>query len=200
MSLRNALLALLAREPMTGYDLTKSFDRTVGAFWSAKHSQIYPELAALAKDGLVEFELVTQTSKPNKKVYRVTPTGLDSLVGWLAEPPERRNVKDPLLMRMWVVGLVEPGPALAVLRAAEPALAERVAALKQVESEAMANGGFLASPENTHLGATMVLRAGQMQAEAYLNWLRWAIAQLEIVTQGGPGQSAEALAKAGAQA
>lgn len=190
MSLRNALLALLAREPMTGYDLTKSFDQTVGAFWSAKHSQIYPELAALAKEGLVEFEVVTQTSKPNKKVYHVTPEGLASLVAWMSEPPDRRNVKDPLLMRMWVVGLVEPGPALAVLRAAEPALSERVRVLQQVEAEARAAQGFEARPDNRQLGATLVLKAGQMQAEAYLNWLRWAIAQLEQVVAAKEGASA----------
>ncbi|MBA3728896.1 MAG: PadR family transcriptional regulator, partial [Actinobacteria bacterium] len=45
MSLRHALLGLLAERPMSGYDLTKVFDSSLAYVWSAKHSQIYPELA-----------------------------------------------------------------------------------------------------------------------------------------------------------
>jgi PadR family transcriptional regulator, regulatory protein AphA len=40
MSLRNALLALLVVEPMTGYDLAKRFGSSVGNVWHAPDSQI----------------------------------------------------------------------------------------------------------------------------------------------------------------
>jgi len=116
MSLRFALLGLLARESLTGYDLTKRFDSTVGFFWSAKHSQIYPELANLTQEGLVTFELVTQTSKPNKKIYTITEEGRNVLRSWIDTPGDRRTVKDPLLMRIWVVGMIDPELALRQLR------------------------------------------------------------------------------------
>src|SRR5438093_632739 len=48
MSLRHALLGLLADHPMTGYDLTRTFDRSLANVWPASHSQIYPELARLS--------------------------------------------------------------------------------------------------------------------------------------------------------
>ena len=44
MSLRYALLAVLTAQPMTGYDLARTFHASVGHVWNAPNSQIYPEL------------------------------------------------------------------------------------------------------------------------------------------------------------
>ena len=57
MSLPHLLLGLLA-EPASGYDLKKSFGQTVGHFWSAELSQIYPALGRLEDDGLLRSERV----------------------------------------------------------------------------------------------------------------------------------------------
>lgn len=43
-NLKYAILGLLNQKEMTGYDLMKQFESTLCEFWSAKHSQIYPEL------------------------------------------------------------------------------------------------------------------------------------------------------------
>ncbi|MDB5096260.1 MAG: Transcriptional regulator PadR-like family [Cyanobacteria bacterium RYN_339] len=189
MSLRFALLGLLARESLTGYDLTKRFDSTVGFFWSAKHSQIYPELANLTQEGLVTYELVTQTSKPNKKVYTITEEGRAALRAWIDTPGDRRTVKDPLLMRIWVVGMVDPNLALRQLREVSAEYEKRGAALEQAELEARAAGADRPTPDNMGLGAFMTLRCGLLQHQAYREWLNWSIAQLERVV--------EATAKAG---
>ncbi len=54
MSLRHGLIGLLAREgPLTGYELTKAFDRSVNYVWHALPGQIYPELARLVKAGFI---------------------------------------------------------------------------------------------------------------------------------------------------
>lgn len=49
-TLRYAILGLLNRKAMTGYDLSKEFQTSLAEFWHAKHSQIYPELKALAEE------------------------------------------------------------------------------------------------------------------------------------------------------
>ena len=54
MSLRHAILGLLARQPSTGYDLARLFDLSLRTTWHASHSQIYPELARLEEAGMVE--------------------------------------------------------------------------------------------------------------------------------------------------
>src|SRR3569833_1008486 len=53
VNLRFALLAMLSAGPGTGYDLARTFARTVGFVWHAPHSQIYPELRRMEAAGLV---------------------------------------------------------------------------------------------------------------------------------------------------
>jgi len=42
MSLRSALLGLLAGGPMSGYDLARTFDSSLSGVWSARHSPRAP--------------------------------------------------------------------------------------------------------------------------------------------------------------
>lgn len=44
MPLAHAILASLDFQPMTGYDLKKFFDISVGHFWTTTQSHIYKEL------------------------------------------------------------------------------------------------------------------------------------------------------------
>lgn len=179
MSLRFALLGLLARDSLTGYDLTKRFDSTVGFFWSAKHSQIYPELAALTKEGLVTFEVVTQTSKPNKKVYTITPEGRAALTAWVAADGERRSVKDPLLMRVWAVGVADGAVLLPQLREMLADLERRLEYLAATEAALLHQGIDTPTRANVALGPYLAMRCGLKQYAAYREWLLEAIATLE---------------------
>lgn len=56
-TLKYAILGLLNRKPMTGYDLSKEFNFQLNEFWSAKHSQIYPELKKLTNEDLIVHEV-----------------------------------------------------------------------------------------------------------------------------------------------
>ena len=44
----------VGREPASGYDLLKMFDRSLAFVWTASQSQLYGELNRLADDGLIE--------------------------------------------------------------------------------------------------------------------------------------------------
>ena len=46
-----ALLCALHKEPLTGYDLVRRMHRPIGYYWSARQSQIYPELSRLTAAG-----------------------------------------------------------------------------------------------------------------------------------------------------
>ena len=76
-----ALLGLLAREQLSGYDLAQKLKMPVGFFWTARHSQIYPELARLEREGLVTFHEVPQRGKPDKKIYSLTEAGREEVAG-----------------------------------------------------------------------------------------------------------------------
>src|SRR5437764_15026869 len=89
-TLRYIILGLLGARPMSGYDIKQAFDRALASYWNAGNSQIYTTLKSLSQAYLVESEVIVQTGRPNRKVYRLTPTGRTELDHWLAEEvPER---------------------------------------------------------------------------------------------------------------
>src|SRR5918997_950310 len=89
-----AILGLLSREELSGYDLAGRMQVRVGHFWEARHSQIYPELARLEEGGLVTHRVVEQEERPDKKVYEITPAGLAALKEWVTELPVPRPARD----------------------------------------------------------------------------------------------------------
>lgn len=99
MSLRHALLAVITAEPMTGYDLVKYFDGSVAYVWSAPHSQIYPELRRMERDGLLDVEVVPRGERAEKRIYTVNEAGRAELHRWSLEPVVHPPERDPYRLR-----------------------------------------------------------------------------------------------------
>ena len=80
MSLRHALIGLLAEQPASGWDLSRRFQDILGSVWPAGHPQIYGELRRLDEDGLIE---VVAEGPRGRKEYRATdrPGGGPALAG-----------------------------------------------------------------------------------------------------------------------
>lgn len=95
MSLRVALLALLAARPMTGFDAMRQFDASVDYLWHAPHTQIYPELRKLESAGLIEGEEVPRGEHARKRRYSITETGREQLRAWVEDVEEPRRERDP---------------------------------------------------------------------------------------------------------
>ena len=114
MSLRHALLGALADEPRTGYGLLKHFEQSLAYAWPASHSQIYPELARLVEDGLIEQ---TASGPRGSKTYAVTPAGRDEITRWLRETTPDRRVRSDAALRMFFLWLLEPEEAATQLEA-----------------------------------------------------------------------------------
>ncbi|WP_413248996.1 PadR family transcriptional regulator [Sinomonas flava] len=108
MSLRFALLAMLTSQPMTGYDVYKNFETSVGYVWHAPDSQIYPELRRMEQDGLIRGETVPWGRKGTKKRYEITVDGVAAFRAWLNEPPHYTRERDPLRLRAAYLEWAEP--------------------------------------------------------------------------------------------
>jgi PadR family transcriptional regulator, regulatory protein AphA len=94
MSLRHALMALLAATPMTGYTLAKQFDQSAAFVWHAPHSQIYPELRRLEEAGLIAGHEEPRGVRGTKRTYAITDAGRVELQRWVTElspPPRERD-------------------------------------------------------------------------------------------------------------
>jgi DNA-binding PadR family transcriptional regulator len=108
MALRYALLGSLADKPRTGYALLKHFEQSLAYAWPASHSQIYPELARLLDEGLIEQ---TGTGARNSKTYAVTDAGLAEVRRWLRETEPDRRVRSDGALRTFFLWLLDPSEA-----------------------------------------------------------------------------------------
>lgn len=107
--LKHAILGFLdSRGEMSGYDITIEFkEREIGEFWSAKHSQIYPELKKLLDEELIEYHVEIQGTKLEKKVYRITDKGRAELISWLTtDTKELITPKDDFMLKAYFINSV----------------------------------------------------------------------------------------------
>ena len=88
-TLKYAILGLLNQKKMTGYDLMKQFESALCEFWSAKHSQIYPELKKLTEEGCVAYRQEASDNGLEKKLYHITEKGRTG-------SPQKRRPSPPL--------------------------------------------------------------------------------------------------------
>ncbi|MEN9223399.1 MAG: PadR family transcriptional regulator [Thermostichus sp. BF3_bins_97] len=113
MSIAHAILASLVNQSTTGYELVKDFNERIACYWQASQQQIYRELSRLEEQGWIEGERVIQTDRPNKKLYSITPTGLQALKDWVAQPSDPAAIREELLVKILAGYLVD----LEVIRA-----------------------------------------------------------------------------------
>jgi PadR family transcriptional regulator, regulatory protein AphA len=173
---RGALLGLVARRPMSGYDLAKVFDSTLANVWSAKHSQIYPELAAMLEDGLVEMRAA---GSRRRKEYAITDRGREELVRWLTEaPPTPGIVRNDALLRSFFLGYLPLGDAQEFLRR------ERDRHARQLD-EYVADRESGRSDEPGGWTGGIPLEAGVRYERMMVEWADWALAELERLHEEG---------------
>src|SRR6266849_1616073 len=99
--MRYAVLALLAKEPGHGYELKVALEQTFGAAYAALNvGQIYTTLSRLERDGLVRGSDVTQTRRPNKRVYELTAAGREELQAWVDQPVEGSRLRDDFFTKL----------------------------------------------------------------------------------------------------
>ncbi len=171
MSLPHALLGLLAVAPASGYELTKEFERDLGRYaWQAGHTSIYPELARLAKRGLVH---VTHEGARGAKTYDITPAGHEELRGWLLAPPaEGATVRNEQVLRLFLLSALGPEDQRTLLTR----IAERTAAAAGELREVMARGPGTGARAGFGL---LAAEFGRRQYEAVHGWALWALESLD---------------------
>jgi DNA-binding PadR family transcriptional regulator len=161
--LGHALLGLLSSGEMTGYELTREFDVSLANVWSAKHSQIYPELAKLQSDGLIRQ---TDAGPRGSKRYAATDEGREELRRWLSEPPESETLRSERLLRVFFLGAVPPGAAAAYLHEQSALHRKKLAAYEALAERMPANA--------EHRWNRVALEAGIRFERAMVDWAEWA--------------------------
>jgi PadR family transcriptional regulator AphA len=86
LPMEQALLGLLIKGPVHGYDLHRRIEEELGRIWHMGISNIYGALKRLERAGQVESSLNPQENRPPRKVYHITPTGRKSFLDWVRQP------------------------------------------------------------------------------------------------------------------
>jgi len=174
MSVRYALLGLIAQQPRHGYELHAAFTALVGGqhIWDVKPAQIYSTLARLAESRLVIEESVEKDGGPEKRIYAITPAGEADLHAWFNSGVLDAHLHDELYVKLMVglaLGEVDARKILQVQRTALYRELHRVTTQRQ-----------MIDPK-TALAHILLLDKTVMHLEADLRWIEMVEARLDEV-------------------
>ena len=174
MALPEAILVCLTERPMSGYDLAKYFDVSIGFFWKASHPQIYRELKKLQARGHVVSSEIVQSGKPNRIVYEITDEGREALFEWSKTPVEPPTIKDDLLVRLQAIECID-----------KIALKEQVERRLSAHEEQLAQYlhirevRFSGKIEPRDRGKQMGLDLGIEYEKGWIDWCRRVLSRLD---------------------
>lgn len=182
MSLRHALLGLLAERPASGYDLLKQFETSLAMVWPAQQSQVYGELGKLHEAGLIE---ITGTGARNRREYGITDAGRTELRQWLTEPGLDLAFRSATLLRVFFLWTLARDEGTAYLDQFARANQARLAALEAIRD----NVAWLGDP--AQVCGWLVLEYGIRGSQTAEQWAQWAAEQLtEHLSPSPPDQPA----------
>jgi len=182
VALGDAILVCLTERPMTGYELAKTFDSSIGFFWKADHQQIYRELTRLRERGHVQAREVVQSGKPNKLVYTLTAEGKAALRHWAARPSSPASIKDDMLVRLCALEAIDIEPMRADLMARLEHHRDRLTRYERVLKKRFPHGA--GSLDDT--GKLLALHLGLRHERAVVEWCEEA---LQTLQPGGGGNN-----------
>ena len=115
MSTKYAILGLLSRRPMHGYEIKKEFEKSVSYIWSINVGQLYTLLRKMESEQVVAKKEMPQDNARDKIVYEITDAGKGELKKWLSTPVLNRQTKDEFYLKMMFLEQVGKEKATMIL-------------------------------------------------------------------------------------
>lgn len=145
MDVKTLCLGALTMGDATGYEIRKMFeDGPFGQFYDASYGSIYPALNTLLKDTLVSVTKHAQEGRPDKKVYSLTPLGLQAFTKALAVPPTKDKIRSEHVVRLFFADYMTKEDLEAVYRSYLSHFDEQAEKLKSMEADNANNGRMFA--------------------------------------------------------
>jgi DNA-binding PadR family transcriptional regulator len=167
MSIKYALLGILAEKDLHGYELKSSFDEKIGDFWSLNYGQIYSTLDRLEKEELVTYDRQAQERRPDRKIFSITPQGRRELEEWLSRPVSRvRALRDEFFIKLVFMDKSNPSPILELIEKQKTLYLKHMNRLTQRKVALKKEGRGLDA-----LTTELLMDAGLFHAEADIKWL-----------------------------
>jgi len=174
MSVRHALLGLLAQKPRYGYELCAGFTALVGGRenWDVKPPQIYTTLARMVESGLITLQ--KEDGSQGKGEYAITAKGHDELLNWFRESDIEEPHQDPFYLKLMLsldLDEVDASRLIIIQRAALYQELHRITEQRQILDPQM------------QLSQILLMDKAAMHLEADLRWLDMIESRLDEVQQ-----------------
>nr|WP_255465833.1 PadR family transcriptional regulator [Cellulomonas sp. APG4] len=179
------MLALLAEQPMHGYQLKQEFERRTGGTWPLNIGQVYTTVQRLVRDGLVvpvpQGETGPAEDVPVER-FRLTPDGEAEAAGWWSRPVERgAPARDELAIKL-ALAVTVPGVDVAAM-----IQAQRTETLRSLRdyTRLKASAARAGAAEGADLAWSLVLDNLVFAAEAEVRWLDHVEARVARAARAG---------------
>lgn len=164
---RYAVLGMLSRRPMSGYDVRRAIEESVGHFWQESYGSLYPTLERMVEEGEVALESEERSAGGRvKKVYGITESGRQVLAEWLRRPVAPHVERNELLLKLFFGAQVGPRASLEHVERSRAEAEGLLVALRGLERELLRERGSHPELPYWHLS----IRAGLLGLEAHLRW------------------------------
>jgi DNA-binding PadR family transcriptional regulator len=173
VSIKHAILGLLAGGPLHGYDLKAAYESDLVPEAQLNYGQVYTTLERLHRDGLVSPEVVTQTERPDRKVYSLTEEGRRELAEWLNTPSRQDlDLRNETFLKLMLAQRLQRGGGAAGAVTADPfevLAAERRSCMGELHKVTSARAR--AEQEGAPLATVLLLDLAVLRLDAFHRWL-----------------------------
>ncbi|GEM_PF-1790531 len=164
MSLRNAVLAELGRNPARAFLVYKRLDAAIGEFWHVNDGHVFQILQSGEKKGWV----VSHEDEEGRPVYELTGDGRTIVEDWLRSPDaDVRPQRDEMYLRL---RYCEGNPPEGMLQAVQDQLHNTIRAVRRLRHLLLDLGDPAENPSIEF--EVLALEGALNHFEVDLNWLR----------------------------
>ena len=178
MALAHAIMTALIEDDLSGYELARDFETSLGFFWHASHQQIYQELRKLSDKRWLNKREVSQSGKPNKIVYGLTRAGREALAEWVYSNTRTQAAKDELLIKLYNLSEKNAQHLAGEIAQRRQQMMNTLYLYEKIRVRHYADP---ASLPVRHKGVYLALLAGTGQGEQFLSWCDEALELLATV-------------------
>ncbi|MFJ6573807.1 PadR family transcriptional regulator [Streptomyces sp. NPDC091292] len=169
--MRLHLLALLAGGPAHGYELKQALEKLLGAAYPQPNiGQIYVTLGRLEQSGLIEGKHVSQSDRPDKKIYEITAAGREAVDAWYETPSDTPRVRDDFFMKLALAHRTGHADQINLINKQRRHYLTLMRALARMEG---------ADEEQDNRIARLLIEGATLHLQADLDWLERCQEELE---------------------
>ncbi|KXK13537.1 MAG: PadR family transcriptional regulator [Chloroflexi bacterium OLB14] len=176
MSVRNAILGLLAQKPRHGYELRIAFSAVIGGVgWDVKPAQIYTTLDRLEESGLVQTKSdIGEGREPDRRIYAITRDGRGALHEWFNDSIPTEHQRDEFYVKLMIALISEEANPDKIIQT------QRARLYQELHDATAQRDMFNAKTELAHI---LLFDKAIMHLEADLRWLDMIEMRIETIKE-----------------